>query len=147
MAFKFSTGLRNAVLGTDSARATLEGGVINIYSDAVPATADAALGGATLLVTISNDGGGGGLNFDAIAADGLLVKDPGQIWKGEIAAGGTATFFRWVMDGDTGGVSDSEVRIQGAVGMAGTDMVLSNTALTATEDQILDSFVLAFPAG
>ena len=53
MAIKTSTGLRNAMLATGSAKAALDGGRINIYAGAAPATADDAVGGATLLCAIT----------------------------------------------------------------------------------------------
>jgi len=40
---KASTGLRTKLLDTGSLKSILDGGVINIYSGPVPATADAAL--------------------------------------------------------------------------------------------------------
>lgn len=52
MTIKASTGLRNSMLVTGSLRSLLNGGRINIYAGAAPATADADLGGATLLLSL-----------------------------------------------------------------------------------------------
>jgi len=107
MAFKFSTGFKNAVLVTGSVSGTLTDGFINIYAGDVPADANASIGAATLLCTISDNGGVDGLDFEAAAVDGVLSKLSSQTWKGENAATGTAAFFRYVMTGDTGGSSTS----------------------------------------
>lgn len=144
MAFKFSTGFRNAVLGTGSAKATLDGGKLQIYSGAVPATADAAAG-ATPLVVISDNGGAGGLSFEAAVSNATLLKLATQTWKGTIGTTGAPSFFRWVMSGDTGNESTTAVRIQGTVGTAGADMNLSNATLTATQEQVIDYFSISFP--
>jgi hypothetical protein len=144
MAFKFSTGSRNKVLDNSSLKGLLDGGLIKIYSGTVPATADSALGGASLLVTISDNGTGAGLNLDASAADGVITKDLSQVWKGVNGASGTASFFRFVQQADTGGESTTEVRVQGVVGLAGADMNLSSVVLASTEEQLIDYFSIAF---
>ena len=145
MAFKFSTGFRNALMVTGSAKARLDAGFIKIYAGTVPATADAALGSATLLCTISDNSGAGGLTFEAAAADGVMSKTAAQVWSGVNAASGTASFFRYVAAGDDGTLSTTQERVQGLVGFAGSDMNLSSTGLVATETQIIDYFALAFP--
>ena len=144
MAFKFSTGFRNAVMGTASAATTLTGGKIKIYSGAPPVTADAAATG-TLLITISDNGGSGGLSFEPTITDATLTKLATQVWKGTIAATGTAGYFRWVMGSDDGSPSTTQVRIQGTVAQAGGDMNLSSLTVTASEEQVLDYFTLTFP--
>ena len=145
MAFKFSTGFRDSVLDTSAVKTLLENtGTIKIYSGTAPATADAALGAAVLLVTITDNGLGGGLTFEAAAASGSLQKLSSQVWKGTIASSGTASFFRYVVAGDDGALSTTQVRVQGLVGLGGTDMNLSSVNLTATEEQTLDAFVIAF---
>ena len=50
---KVSTGLRNAMLDTAPLRDALDLGFLKLYSGTEPATADADLGAAVLLVTIS----------------------------------------------------------------------------------------------
>lgn len=146
MAYKYSTGLRNALLDTSSLKDLLSGGEIRIYSGSPPANADAAIDGAnTLLVTITEDSGGGGLSFEPSADAGVLVKSTSQTWSGEVAESGTASFFRFVQDTDTEGESSSEVRIQGGVGTGASDMNLATVALTETETQIIDHFSVSFP--
>lgn len=52
MALKTSTGLRNGVLSGGSLKSRLDGGRINIYAGTPPATADDAVGAATLLLSL-----------------------------------------------------------------------------------------------
>lgn len=146
MAIKISTGLRNALLDTGSFRGTMNEGFLNIYSGSAPATADAALGGATLLVTISDNGGVDGLDFEASAAAGILMKSSAQTWKGTNAASGTATFYRFVTAADDGTESTTQARVQGTVGLIGSDLNLSSTSLTAAAEQTIDYFAVAIPA-
>lgn len=142
---KFSTGLRNAMLDTGSLKATMDGCFLKVYAGTVPASADAALGSPTLLCTLSDNGGVGGLNFESAAADGTLSKAVAQIWKGTNAATGVASFFRVVGAADDGSASTTAPRIQGVVGNVSTDMLLSDTTLTSAEDFILDYFYVSLP--
>ena len=48
MALKYSTGLRNFLVGEGSLRKAFEDGVLNIYSGAAPANADEAPTGVLL---------------------------------------------------------------------------------------------------
>lgn len=150
MAIKVSTGLRTSMLTlAGSTLATnLDDGQINIYAGATPADADAALGGATLLVTISDNsqaiGAGTGLNFD-VAVAGVLSKAAAQIWSGVNAATGVAAFYRFVKQSDTGVLSTSEERIQGAISTVGADLNLSNTSLTVAGTQTIDAFSITMP--
>jgi hypothetical protein len=141
---KFSTGLRNAMLKDSSLAAALALGFIKIYSGAVPATADAALGGAVLLSTISVNSTGTGLSLGT-PADGVISKAAAEIWSGVNAATGTASFFRYVAPADTGVASTVEKRVQGTVALAGGDLNISSLGLTAAATQTLNSFSIALP--
>jgi hypothetical protein len=143
MTAKISTGFRNAMLDTSSLKAILNLGFIKIYSGPVPATADAALTG-TLLTTVSVNSTGTGTTLGAAAA-AVISKAAGEVWSGLNAAGGTATHFRWVAAGDTGVLSTTEKRIQGTCGLAGADMNMSSTGLTALATQTIDAANIAFP--
>lgn len=142
---QFSTGLRNALLDSDSLKGLLDGGFIKIYAGTVPASADAALGGATELCVISENGAGGGLEFEASAVGGVLSKASSQAWSGTNTATGVATFFRFVTPTDTGAASISEVRVQGTVGVSAADLNLSNTSLVAAAPQAIQFFSIAQP--
>lgn len=143
MAIKESTGLRNYRQVTGSLRAALTAGFINIYNGAEPATADAALGGATLLCTISVASSGTGITLDAVAVDGVASKPSGVVWSGVNAATGTAQFYRYVAPGDDGTLSTTQCRVQGRIATAGADINMTSTALVSGATQTLSSFVLA----
>ena len=146
MTLKVSTGLRNELLSGDSLKGLLDLGFIKIYAGTVPADADAALGAATLLCTISVNSTGTGISFDTAAAGGTLAKAPAQVWSGVNVAAGTATFYRHVASTDTGAASSTEVRIQGAVAVAGAEMNLSSVALTNGATQTLDYYTVTLPS-
>lgn len=146
MALKASTGLRNKLLGANPLSTVLANGFIKIYSGTPPATADAAIGGGnTLLSTISVGGVGTGLTFETPAVDGILSKNAAETWQGTNAASGTATFYRHVTATDTGTLSTTESRLQGAVALAGADMNLSSVNLVAAAVQSIDYYVVALP--
>lgn len=135
------------MLDTGSYRAALTGGLLYIYDGTEPAGPDDVLSGNTLLTTISVDGLGGGINFEASAVSGVLSKATAETWQGTNAASGTATFFRWVESGgDPSTASTTEKRIQGSVAVAGGDLNISSTSLTASAVQVVDFFNVTMPA-
>lgn len=145
MTIMISTGLRNALLDTADMKTTMENGFIKIYAGTVPSTADASIGSATLLVTISDNSGVGGLDFEAAASGGILSKSSSQTWSGTNAASGTAAFYRFVTAADDGTLSTTQERIQGSVGLVGEDLNLSSTSLTSSATQTIDYFSIAIP--
>ena len=142
MSVKFSTGFKDNVLDTASVKDTFDGGFIKVYSGTVPANADASLGSATLLVTYSDASGVGGLNLAAAAVNGVISKDETQVWSGEAVATGTASFWRYVRTGDTGGASTSEIRIQGRMGLGGTSGIVPSLTFTNGETYTINYFTL-----
>jgi hypothetical protein len=142
---KASTGLRNYMLASGSLKDALDGGEIRIYAGTVPATADAAIGSATLLCTITLEGGATGITFAAAAAAGVLQKNASEEWSGTNADSGTATFFRHVVDSDDGSESTTALRIQGTVNTVGADLNLSSTSLVAAAEQTIDYYSVAIP--
>jgi hypothetical protein len=146
---KASTGLRNDMLDTGSLKSVLDDGVMRIYAGTVPATADAAIGGATLLCEITDNdqglGAGQGIDFEAAAVDGVLSKETTQIWSGTNAATGTASFFRIETQADDGSSSTSLQRIQGTVATSGADLNLASTSLVSAALQTIDYFSVAMP--
>lgn len=145
MTLKASTGLRNQLLATAPLRSALNLGTIKIYSGTVPATADDAVGGATLLTTITNNSTATGLTMEADAVGGVLSKTITEVWSGVNVAGGSATFYRHVAPGDTGAYSETQARVQGSVGVSGADMNLTNTALSNGATQTIDFYTLNLP--
>lgn len=147
MAIKISTGLRNKLLDTGPLNSVFSAGFIHIYSGTVPASADDALGSATLLSTITVGGDGvTGVNFDTVAASGVIQKAPAEAWSGFNVASGTATFYRHVSSSDTGLSSSTEPRIQGTVSTAGADLNLSSVSLIGGATQTIDYYSVAMPS-
>lgn len=146
MALKLSTGLRNQLLGTNPLRTIFNLGFVEVYAGTVPADADAAIGGATLLCRYSNNNTTTGLTFAASASGGSITKNLSETWSKAAAGTGTATFWRLVGASDTGVLSTTEPRIQGTVGLAGADLNLSSLSFTATTVYTLDEFAVGIPS-
>ncbi|TXG76034.1 hypothetical protein E6Q11_05590 [Candidatus Dojkabacteria bacterium] len=130
---------------TGSFKSAVDGGFLNIYSGAVPASANAALGSAVLLCQLSDNGLGSGLNFESTPVDGVLAKSIAQVWKGTNVATGTASFFRYVAAGDDGSVSSSAIRIQGTVGVVAADFIVASVLFTSGVDFAPGFFSVALP--
>lgn len=146
MSLQASTGTRNSMLG--SMKTGLNAGLIKIFSGTKPATADAAIGSAVLLCTISLNGTGTGINFDTAAVSGVIVKAPAEVWNGTNVASGVAAFYRHVGPGDDGLLSSTEPRLQGNVGVSGSDLNLTaGTTLTSGIVTPVDSYSIELPAG
>lgn len=144
MAIKTSTGLRNAMLATGSAKAALDGGRINIYAGAAPATADDAVGGATLLCAITLNSTGTGILFDTAAVNGVLAKKPSETWSGAIASTGTAAWYRHVAAADDGTLSTTAPRIQGTVALIGADLNIDPNFISG-QTKVIEHYVIALP--
>lgn len=144
---KTSTGLAQYLAVTGSLKAAFDGGLIKVYSGTEPASPDDAATG-DLLWTISVDGDGTGLTFDATPVGRALVKPSAAAWQGATAAG-TAGYFRVVAPSDDGLASTTQRRVQGSVGsVAGVDMYMADTTLvenTNVAAKTLVGFSLTLP--
>lgn len=141
---KFSTGIRDGMLGSSGFKEVMDGGFLKIYGGTVPADADAALGSATLLCTLSVNSTGTGLSFAAPA--GGSISKASEIWSGVNVATGSGTFFRFVAAADDGTASTTAPRVQGTVSTtASGDMLLQSTAFVATETFTLNHFNVSLP--
>lgn len=146
MSYKSSTGLRNHVAVTGSMRSAFHGtSRISIYGGVELATADADATGATLLCVITGPASAG-LEFEAVATNGVLAKLASQVWSGTNAASGTATWFRVEETADTRAASTTLKRIQGNVGIAIGDMVMVQNVLTAGNVKAIDGAGFTLPA-
>ena len=146
MTLKVSQGLRDKLMVTGSLKATMDLGFIRIYAGAVPATANDALGAATLLCTISVSSGATGLTFaTTVASAGVAQKTAAEVWSGVNAATGTATFYRHVAVGDDGLLSTTQARLQGNIAVSGAELNLSSVALVAAATQTVDFYNVALP--
>lgn len=145
---KRSTGLRNYMLASGSLKGALDGTVIKIYSGLEPASADAALAGATLLCTITRGGDGAtGLTLANEAVGGQISKNTSEVWEGEIVAGGQATFFRQESLADSGAASTTAIRLQGSVASAGADMNFSDTLFVEGDSRRINFYTASIPVG
>jgi hypothetical protein len=142
---KFSTGLRNHMLVTGSFKNAMDLCTLKFYAGTVPDTADAALGGATLLSTITNDATATGLTWEATATDGVLSKTISEIWRGVNVADGTATFFRLETSADDGTASTTQKRVQGTVAKVNADLMISDPLLVSAASQDVDNGLITLP--
>ena len=150
MTIRLSTGLRDNLAGTTGFAATFANGVIEIYTGAQPATADAAVTG-TLLGTVTLNSGAftpgvatNGLTF--AAASGGAVSKSG-VWSFSGIAAGTAGWFRLKGNAvDAGGVSTVLPRMDGSIAVSGADMNLSNIAIAVSSPNTIDAFTWTQPA-
>lgn len=138
MALRLSTGLRNALVGTDGKGfgEIMNGGWLDIYTGSQPLHADSIETG-TKLARISSTSGttiDDGLKFGACSAGILPIGTPA--WSGVVLAGGVAGWFRFYGSAGTAigglaGTSGTAVRFDGAIGISGADLDLTHTTLTA----------------
>lgn len=145
MAIQLSSGLRDHMLLTGSFKSGLDGGLLKIYAGAMPATADADSSGLTVLCTISLDATGTGITFGSTVTAGILTKNTSEIWRGQISASGTATFFRFMAIGDTGTLSTTAKRVQGTVNVVGADINFSSVNFIAPNYKVIDSLNVTLP--
>lgn len=155
MGLKISTALANALLAGNDFAALMSGGKMYVYAaSAVPATADEALSGQTLLATVTKDGDGStGLTFATPAANGVIQKTASEVWKCLAAdiTPGTALFYRHCVGSDTGAAAagGSDYRFQGAIGIdMSFDLTVPSTSLTTGADfGPINSFGIQLPLG
>lgn len=145
MTGKISTGLADTLLTTAGLKEALTGTHLYVYAGAEPASADAALGGATLLCDYSGGGTGAALLLAANAAAGQIQKDATQVWQGTAVANGTAAFFRFAMPADTGDASTTAIRVQGVVGNVGKELNLNSLNFTAGAVMTVTDYFFAQP--
>lgn len=140
---KLSTPAVNACM-TSGLLPSLNAHCINIYAGTVPEDADAALGSATLLVSLTAGGTANAPLTLVAGTNGNLSKDTNQLWSGNIATSGTPTFYRLMPLTDGGNAATTEVRVQGTVGPTG-DMTLTNTTLSSGTPQAINVYNLLMP--
>jgi hypothetical protein len=115
-----------------------------VYAGSQPADADAAASG-TLLGTVTVNGAGTGLTFDAAVA-GVLSKAAAESWRFTGLADGIAGWFRmWAAGTNPANASTTEARIDGSVGSSGADMNLSNISVKVGQVSTADSFTITAP--
>jgi hypothetical protein len=140
---KFSTGLRNALLGGVNDMDTLFTlGFLDIFDGAQPATADATEGAGTLLAGVV-------LPVSPFAApSGGAVAKAGT-WEDTSADNpGTCTWFRLYDNAHTTGVSAVAVRMDGSAGIDSGDFDLEfvNPVFVAADPIVIDTFSVSINA-
>jgi hypothetical protein len=151
MTIKLSTGLRNAIAGTQGFAGALADGVIEIYTGAQPTTADSAVTGM-LLGTVTLAGGAftpgsptNGLALGAPVAG--VVSKAADLWQFTGVATGAAGWFRYKGNAvDTGASSTTLPRMDGSIATSGGDMNLSNLSITVGAPNTIDAFSFTVPA-
>lgn len=148
MTARLSTGLRNAMLAGGSSggfKGALHLGFIAFYSGPQPLTADSAASG-TLLGTVSVNGSGTGLTFENPVA-GVVSKTAAEAWRLTGVADGTAGWFRFYpATGNPATSSSTEARLDGTLGTANADIVVSNIAIRIGVPVTVDQFSFSLPA-
>ena len=152
MSIKLSTGLRNAMMKDKGFVEALVNGVIDIYSGAQPASADAAETGTKLLrITLNNAAfvagqAANGLEFETTPANGIAVKAIAEVWSGLGLADGQAGWYRHYDNAATTGQSTSAVRLDGACATSGSQLNMSSTTVVTSAPITIDSCAYTFPA-
>jgi hypothetical protein len=145
MALRLSTGLRQALLGSQDFQAEFALSFINIYTGSQPSGADDAATGV-LLATIYSDGAAVGISFDAPVA-GIVAKAIAETWSGVAGAEGTAGWFRlFEAGGNPAILSATESRVDGNVATSGANMNMSNTFVANGAVQTVSTFAITMPA-
>lgn len=127
-----STGLTEAI---DAGTAA----VIEIYSGSVPANADASIGAATLLASLTCSA----TAFSSITDTGSAARATFAAITSDSSADatGTASFFR--IKTQTGGT----VIAQGTVGTSSADLILNTVAISAGSVVSISSATIDLPEG
>jgi hypothetical protein len=99
-------------------------GSMRVYSGTMPAKADSALSGNTLLATLTLSATAFGATANAITSDTNAANT------------GTATFFRLV---NNAGVAV----IQGTVGTSGTDAIINSASITSGDTVSCSSLTIS----
>jgi hypothetical protein len=131
MALSYVDTLRHTMLDTITTDidAGAGAGTLRIYDGSVPADADTALSGNTLLAQLTmtdpsaGAASGGDWTASTITADSSADNT------------GTASFFR-ILD------SDANVVLQGTVGTSGADLNLNSVSITAGDNVSVSSLVI-----
>lgn len=148
MAVRLSTGLRNALVGTDGAGfgEIMNNGVLDIYTGAQPSSADAVETGTKLCRISSTSGTAAedGLKFGTTGSGVLTIGTPA--WTGVVLVDGVAGWFRFYGSGGVAGTSSTAIRFDGAVGISGSDLDLTHTNLTKDAVLAIKAATIVQPA-
>lgn len=143
MALRLSTGVRDGLAGTAGLKGMFDGGFIRIYTGGQPSSADDAETG-TELVEISTTAGTVGVSFGTVGS-GNLPKSA-AIWSGIAIVAGVGGWFRLYDSNKATGSNGTARRIDGNVGVSGSDLVLGNSSISLGATVTIDTFTLQVPS-
>jgi hypothetical protein len=147
MTIRLSTMARNKLLdggATGGIKPAFALGFMNIYTGSQPSSADTGATG-TLLGTVSVNGGGTGITFDAAAA-GVMSKASAETWRFTGLAAGVAGWFRLYEATDTPSATQAtKARVDGAIGSSGADLNLTNLTIGVGQVNTCDAFTITMP--
>ncbi|MCK9408269.1 MAG: hypothetical protein M0R68_03965 [Bacteroidetes bacterium] len=130
----------------------LETGIIEVYSGAQPADADAAETGTKLLRITVN----GGAFVAGNAANGLTLEDPvagvavketTEVWSGLGLANGTAGWYRFYANDYITGLSTTAKRLDGVCAVGGGQFSMSTLSIALNAPVTVDGASFTMPAG
>lgn len=145
MSFKLSEGGSDSLLA--KLKTELDLGKLYIYDDsaAEPSSPnDAVPGGSVLLLVVSNNGTATGVTF-AAPSSRIMQKNAGETWKGTVLANGTGLWYRFIPNGGTTGVSTSEFRLQGSVGVLNADLLVNSTSFVVATERTINYYTVGLP--
>lgn len=136
MALGLSEGAADKMLDTVFLQVMFDSGEIEIRDGTRPSSANDVPTG-TVLATFPVPAD----SFVAVSAKTIV----GQVPFSETSADatGVATWFRLKASGDTGASSTTEARIDGDVAASGSDLNLSTTSITITDQVTITQFDLS----
>ena len=148
MSMRLSTGLRNKILDGGAGggyKGAFSSCFMAILTGSQPASPDNPATG-TLLGTVSVNGAGTGMTFDASVA-GVLSKAVAETWRFTGLAQGVAGYFRLWQTGDTiTNTSTTAARLDGSIGTSGADLNLTNLQIEVGQVNTADAFTITQPA-
>lgn len=148
MTFRLSTGTRTTL--AQALATAFANGVIEIRSGTQPANADAAPTGTLLGLVTLNSGAftpGSPTNGLTWAAAAAGVASKSGVWSFNGITDGTAGWFRFRANAvDSGAVSNTLIRFDGAIAVSGAEMSLSNINIVTGAPNTIDTFNVTMPA-
>jgi hypothetical protein len=135
---KMSTKLCNNMLDTGSLKGSFTNMELRLYAGSVPATADAAAG-STAVIVVKN---GGSYATFGTASGGTIAINSTETWTGTAGSTTTITFYRLVGHADDDSSDSGHIypRVQGTIGVGGSDMNVGSAAVTSGASFTVNTF-------
>lgn len=142
MSLTLSTALRQYMmdLGINSGFDTT--GVLELHDGTRPINADTTAAGTNILASINLPTKA----FISPSTNGIMQKSAAAWAAAAAAANGTATWFRLKLAADSGTTGTTDRRLDGNVGTAGADLVMSSTSIILGLPVTVNQFTVTTPA-